>query len=278
MAKDIRIEAMRQGIGRMRAGTATRADWDRLATVEAEWAHTENFKSRRGIYPFEVDPADGPNVLIVYNNNPFGTMGDNPDPRDQELATLRERLAAAGVAELGFGTYPPAGAEDAGYTFSLVIDADASRQSEVTAIAQQCARETMERIMGVDGPKARHPTEPEMDRYDAPPPTPPVWFVSTSPDVHGTSVVREGIVQDANAIVTWAKEFVAVFTSEEGARRYITDRLREQGTVYSPVAIRTDADLSAVWERLRAGGVTHVGVDAVAGSKDLDLRSLHAGG
>ena len=51
----------------------------------------------------------------------------HPKRRDYELAQFRRRMSAAGIAELGYGTYPPAGEPSAGYTYALLLEAGPDR-------------------------------------------------------------------------------------------------------------------------------------------------------
>jgi hypothetical protein len=60
----------------------------------------------------------------VYNNNPYAK---HPKLRDYELKQFRLRMSAAGIKELGYGTYPPPGDESAGYTYALLLEAGPDR-------------------------------------------------------------------------------------------------------------------------------------------------------
>lgn len=90
-------------------------DWNLRARVAAEEACENCFESRRGVWHFEFL-----DVLCFYDNNPCCH-------RDRWIAELRRRMRQAGILELGHGTYPPAGQEDAGYTMAIILDASRDR-------------------------------------------------------------------------------------------------------------------------------------------------------
>jgi transcriptional regulator with XRE-family HTH domain len=100
----------------------TAAEWKAFAHGAAKDAHENHFPSRRGVWHFEdLD------VLVLYNNNPYAKF---PTIRDEETAEFRRRLAAEGIKELAYSTYPVGGESD-GYTYAMVIDASQDRQNWV---------------------------------------------------------------------------------------------------------------------------------------------------
>src|SRR5262249_42024328 len=92
-----------------------KADWQRLAEASARDAHENSYDTRRGVWHLEDVGA-----LCFYNNNPYEKY---PTLRDEEVAEFRKRLKAASITELAYATYPPPGAEEAGFTFALIVDA-----------------------------------------------------------------------------------------------------------------------------------------------------------
>ena len=53
------------------------------------------------------------------------------------MAAFRLWLAENGIRELGYAEYPPAGGEDAGYTFAMMLAAGSDRASEIFAARRQ---------------------------------------------------------------------------------------------------------------------------------------------
>jgi hypothetical protein len=94
--------------------------YDELAQKIAKEAHEKNFSSRRGLLRLSEKR------VCYYDNNPWrndleleahGVLSI----RGAMLNELRHWMAAEGIAEIGFGSYPVAGDEDAGYTFALIL-------------------------------------------------------------------------------------------------------------------------------------------------------------
>jgi hypothetical protein len=88
-------------------------NWNRLARAAAEDANRNCFSSLRGILEYD----DQPDVLALYNNTPYA---NDSERRPREEALLRQHLAARGIAELGYATFPTRGAE-AGHTTAFII-------------------------------------------------------------------------------------------------------------------------------------------------------------
>ena len=91
-----------------------KVNWDRFARACAEDAHVNWFPTRRGAW--YINDLD---AVVVFNNHPYE---DQPALRDEEVAEFRRRLAAEGIEELAFATYP----ED-GYSYAMVLDASFDR-------------------------------------------------------------------------------------------------------------------------------------------------------
>jgi hypothetical protein len=116
-------------------GKKSDRDWDAFAFECALDAHENHFPDRRGVW--HITDWD---VLVVYNNNPY--CGD-PTARDRETNVIRERLAANGIKELAYATYPPEGKESAGYTYAMVLDARGDQMDWVIETVQEVTKETM---------------------------------------------------------------------------------------------------------------------------------------
>jgi hypothetical protein len=99
----------------------TPEQWRALAEGAARNAHKNSFHGRRGFWG-----CGGADTLCLYDSSPRAG-------RDRDLAALRQRLAAAGIAELGCGAYPPHGAEGAGHTFALIVAARRDRERQIAA-------------------------------------------------------------------------------------------------------------------------------------------------
>jgi hypothetical protein len=113
-------------------------DWELFARDAARDACENHFPSRRGVWYYEdLD------VLVIYNNNPYAA---GPQYREAETAEIRELLRAAGIKELAYATYPPAGEKDAGYTYALVLDCSIDRQEDVADIIDTALRHSRERM------------------------------------------------------------------------------------------------------------------------------------
>jgi hypothetical protein len=101
-------------------------DWSSFAADCARDAHENHFPSRRGVWYFEDK-----DVLVFWKNNPYA---NRPTLRDEETAAFCAELAARGIEELAYATYPPEGDEGAGYTYALVVNASRDRESELSDI------------------------------------------------------------------------------------------------------------------------------------------------
>lgn len=93
----------------------TTPSWHEQARHWAKDAYQAHFPSRRGIFFVEAQ-----NVLVLYNNNPWAR---HRELRELETAEFRRSLAAAGIKELAYATYPLEGGKDAGYTYAMILDA-----------------------------------------------------------------------------------------------------------------------------------------------------------
>lgn len=90
------------------------SDWMAFARACAGDAFCSHFSSRRGVWHI----ADW-DALVLFNNHPHTS-------RDEETAELRRRLAAEGIEELAYATYPEMG-PDAGYTYAMILRAGEDR-------------------------------------------------------------------------------------------------------------------------------------------------------
>ncbi|HEY1068800.1 MAG TPA: hypothetical protein VGE52_21950 [Pirellulales bacterium] len=88
----------------------------------AKQAHNKEFATRVGVW--QIDE----HRLCVFNNNPWA---DDAGRRDRETAAFRDWLNSAGITELGYATYPPAGDPDAGYTYAMLLAAGEDRKGDV---------------------------------------------------------------------------------------------------------------------------------------------------
>jgi hypothetical protein len=108
-------------------------NWAKLARACAKDAHENYFPSRRGIWYFaDVDK------LCIYNNNPYA---GHPQLRDEETAAIREWLAAKGIRELAYATYP-----DAGYTYAIIIDASEDMEDEIVEGCEEIVGQSIRRV------------------------------------------------------------------------------------------------------------------------------------
>lgn len=112
--------------------------WREFAKACARDASENHFPSRRGAW--HIVDLD---VLVLFNNNPYANF---PSLRDEETAKFRQRLAAKGLVELAYATYPPAGQQDAGYTYALVIQAGKEHQQWVRDTMMELTTESMKII------------------------------------------------------------------------------------------------------------------------------------
>ena len=115
----------------------TDAGWKAFASLTAKDASENHFPSRRGVWYF-----DDLDVLVLYNNNPYEKF---PTLRDEETAEFRRRLAAEGIKELAYATYPVGGESD-GYTYAMVIDASQDRQNWVADTMFEILGESIKRM------------------------------------------------------------------------------------------------------------------------------------
>ena len=82
-------------------------------------------------------------VLVLYNNNPYAR---GPEFRERETADFRRRLAAEGITELAYATFPLEGDEAAGYTYAMLLDASEDKVGWVIDEMQPIVAATMETL------------------------------------------------------------------------------------------------------------------------------------
>ncbi len=103
------------------ASAIDQGNWQATARAWAKEAWEHNSGDRNGLY--FVPPEEGEaGYFVIYNNHPYAGF---PRLREQELAEIRCRLNAAGIAELAYATYPH---WREGYTYVLVLAAKAARE------------------------------------------------------------------------------------------------------------------------------------------------------
>ena len=107
---------------------------NQIAEVYAFHAHKNHFSSHRGVWYLEDK-----DVVVAFNNHPYSA---GPSFREKELAEFRKRLAAAGLKELGFGTYP-----QGGYTYAMVIDAPRHQTEFISDVMAELADATCMELM-----------------------------------------------------------------------------------------------------------------------------------
>lgn len=137
--KDPRVSPIRTTTDRREAAHKRRMM--AFAARYAADAHENNFSSRRGLEVFR-------GVLCYYNNNPFTVGQEGGAPYDasrdwmrkMELALIRTWLAAQKFEVLAEASYPPAGAEGAGYTTAMIVNAPASAYPEMYIELQRIVR------------------------------------------------------------------------------------------------------------------------------------------
>lgn len=136
--KDPRVSTPRTATDRREAAHKRRMR--DLAFLLAADAHENNFSARRGI---EVVWG----VLYYFNNNPWTAgqeYGAHYDAsrdwmRRMEFALLRTWFAAQKFEVLAEASYPPAGAQGAGYTSVMIVNAPVSAYTEICAEIQDVA-------------------------------------------------------------------------------------------------------------------------------------------
>src|SRR5262249_26226633 len=89
--------------------------------------------TRRGSWLVKGLPTASGQAVCLFNNNPDTGPGNTIDNRrrERELSLFRALLTEAAIAELGFGTYPPAGEKLGGYTYAILLDAGESQEAIV---------------------------------------------------------------------------------------------------------------------------------------------------
>jgi hypothetical protein len=124
-----------------------------LANDCARDACDNNFASRRGGYFVKdigghLGLCGGPDpVYCVYNNYPYS---GHPDAREQERQEILKRLETVGITEVGYAVWPPAGAEDAGYTYAMLLAAARSQEDLIRNVVVEVTRETLLRMSEVN--------------------------------------------------------------------------------------------------------------------------------
>ena len=118
--------------------------WNEFATLHAEDRHNNDFATRRGYFIVPDLPTSSGKAFCLFDNRPY-TKADGGNRRREKLMELfREKLKDAGISELGYGTYPRAGEEQAGYTSAIMLDADESKTQIIIDGFHQSVRETDE--------------------------------------------------------------------------------------------------------------------------------------
>ena len=100
-------------------------EWLAFAARCASDAHEKRFSDRRGVW--HLENAD---VLCFFNNTPFDS---SPKRREQGVAGFRDRIQAAGINELAYAIWPPAGNHGAGYTFAMIVKASRDQQDRLVS-------------------------------------------------------------------------------------------------------------------------------------------------
>ena len=116
-----------------------KVNWDRFARACAEDAHVNWFPTRRGAW--YINDLD---AVVVFNNHPYE---DQPALRDEEVAEFRRRLAAEGIEELAFATYP----ED-GYSYAMVINAGRDREQVLADMMKEIVKNAILRSWNGSSP------------------------------------------------------------------------------------------------------------------------------
>jgi hypothetical protein len=117
-------------------------DWPAFARVTARKAYHHHFE-----YPWAALYVEDLDVLVVYSDNPSAR---DRKLQDAETSEFRRRLAAEGIGELAYATWPPPGHEDipegGGYADALVINASRDRGQWVAETMLDIACATSARL------------------------------------------------------------------------------------------------------------------------------------
>jgi HNH endonuclease len=116
-------------------------------------------------------PSECGKAFCLFNNRPYKKpgYGNTMDHarRDRETNMFRRRLTEAGIVELGYGTYPPAGEDSAGYTYAMLIDADESQAGRILDDFHDAVRESDELVeQGIEVEEEAQTEEQEEDEDD----------------------------------------------------------------------------------------------------------------
>jgi hypothetical protein len=88
--------------------------WMCNALEAAKGYYNNCFRSKRGIFGYDTDPR----LIGIHNSNPYAGY---PLLRDEEIAELRRRMAAAGFQEFACVSYPLSGLSK-GHTITLIAE------------------------------------------------------------------------------------------------------------------------------------------------------------
>jgi hypothetical protein len=107
-------------------------NWQAIAHEMAKEAFEQHFPSRRGVWYLEEF-----GILCFYDNNPYAGC---PRLREHQTAAFRLLIQKAGIDELAYATYPPAGEKDAAYTFALLLNAGETHMPLVVHMVEVVVR------------------------------------------------------------------------------------------------------------------------------------------
>jgi hypothetical protein len=118
--------------------------WNEFATLHAEDRSKNDFATHRGYFILSDMPTASGKAFCLFDNRPY-TKADGGNRRREKLLELfREKMKDADITELGYGTYPPPGEEQAGYTYAIMLDAGDSKTEIIIEAFEQSVRETDE--------------------------------------------------------------------------------------------------------------------------------------
>ena len=105
-----------------------------MADLVAQYAHDELFSNRRGVL---VVASAGSELVVIFNNNPFG---NDLEKRSQELEELHEHLDELGIgAVMQGGSVDLVDGTDEPYTLSLICDCGSDQADAVADTVQSVA-------------------------------------------------------------------------------------------------------------------------------------------